>query len=42
MPLAASIRATFGPTPRTYITGVSRVGTIECYSPPAIKSEHNR
>src|ERR1035438_381147 len=28
MSLAASISATFGPTPRTYITGVSRPGTI--------------
>src|ERR1700723_1708501 len=26
--LAASISATFGPTPRTYITGVSRPGTV--------------
>jgi len=26
--LAASISATFGPTPRTYITGVSRLATL--------------
>src|SRR5580693_7752183 len=28
MALAASIAATLGPTPRTYITGVSRPGTV--------------
>lgn len=27
MPLAASISATRGPTPRTYMTGVSKLGT---------------
>src|ERR1017187_7252296 len=43
MPLKASISDTRGPTPRTYITGVSRPGTLRMlkHLPPMRVSHHD-
>src|SRR5580700_9075910 len=42
MPLAVSISARRGPTPRTYMMGVSRPGTPECYRSTCGRANHLR